>query len=446
MTHPQHTMEALAGQVKEISAEVKTAFQELEGKFAALKSAIEAEDAQDSAAVEAVQDELAKAQKNHDELVTKQTALIGRLDAVELAMRNAPRGESAKERVDQVKAAAEFERHRMIRSGADPDQAKAPDVEKFNAYRKSFNAYIRRGEKAVFTEAHQKALTYGNDTEGGYLLTPQMATYIIDRLYEDSTLRSVADVQQISTGAYKIPVAYDDFGYEWVGETERRNETGTGNPFKEVVIQAHEINFYPTASNALLEDSVVDLEQWVGQKTGDIGGRAENSAFVVGDGNGKPRGVLNYPIGTGFGKLEAINSGIAGGVNYDSFVNLMTGLKTGYQARASFLTSRLGLALVMKLKDGEGRPLWQPSLTAGAPSVLLGRNVVIADDMPAPGVNAISFAYGDFKRGYVIVDRTGMRVIRDDITKPGFTRWNIFRRLGGGVQDFDAIKLMPLSA
>ena len=438
--------EMIADQVKAISQEVKDSFAKTEAAFAELKSAIEAGDEANSEAVEAVAEEMAKTQKKHDEMVQKQAKLIERQDALELALRNAPRGESQKERVDQVKAAADFERLSNIRGQRRSDDTKAPNAEAYAAYRKSMNEYLRRGEKAVYTEAHQKALTYGNDTEGGYLVPVEMASSIVERIYEDSSLRSVANVQQIGGSIYKIPVAWGRIGSGWVGETQNREETGTGQPFKEVAITAHELYAYPIASLSLLEDSAVNLEDWIGKEAGNEFARDENAAFISGDGNGKPRGVLTYPVGSGFGMLEAINSGIAGGVNYDSFVNLITGLKTGYQSRAAFLTSRLGLAMVMKLKDGEGRPLWLPSLTEGAPSTLLGRSVVIADDVPGPGVNTVAFAYGDFQRGYTIVDRIGLNVIRDDVTKPGFVRWNIRKRVGGGVVDFDAIKVMPLSA
>jgi len=99
-------------------------------------------------------------------------------------------------------------------------------------------------------------------------------------------------------------------------------------------------------------------------------------------------------------------------------------------------------AAVRKLKDGDGNYIWQPSPVAGSPATLMNFPIAESEDMPNVGSDALAIAFGDFRRGYLIVDRVGVRVLRDPYSAKPYVLFYTTKRVGGGVQDFDAIKLL----
>ena len=306
-------------------------------------------------------------------------------------------------------------------------------------YKGAFNKYLQRGLEG-------KALSVGSDPDGGYTVRPEIGELIKTIVFELSPFRQRMGQQTISTDALEFPTDGDDVAFNWVGETQSRDET-TSVKFGMRRIPVHELQASPRATQKLLDDSAINIEQFVSEKSADRFMRAEANAFAVGNGVAKPKGFLTYPDGTsGDGQIEQVVSGVAGGVDEDGLVDLEAALKETYRAAANWFMARATISAVRKLKDGQGRYIWQPGLQVGSPSTILGYEVVEATDMPAIAADSLSIVLGDFKRGYKVVDRLGIRVLRDPFTAKPFVVFDYTKRVGGDVTVFEAIKIQKLSA
>lgn len=321
----------------------------------------------------------------------------------------------------------------------------------------AINEYMRKGKmtseqaehiKAAYPESwgESKTLSVEVDADGGYLVRPEMATEIRKRIFESSPMRQLAEVMTISSDAIEFPYDNDEPNSGWVGETQARPETDTSQ-LNMVRIPVHELYAMPKATQKLLDDSVVDMESWHRMKVSSKFARDEEQGFVAGDGVLRPHGITKYANGTGFNQIEQVNSGSAGAFTADGLIDVQGALFEEFQPGASWLLQRASATAVRKLKDSENRYLWSPAgdLVQGAPSLLLGKPVRFADDMPAMASGALAAAYGDFRQGYLIVDRIGIRVLRDPYTQKGFVKFYTTKRVGGGVQQFQAIKLQKLT-
>ena len=258
-------------------------------------------------------------------------------------------------------------------------------------------------------------------------------------------MRQVASVEEVSSDALEIIEDKDAADAGWTTETGTRSDTTTPQISKKT-IPVHELYAQPKATQKLMDDSSIDIESWLAGKLSDIFSRKENTAFISGDGVGKPRGILTYAAGTNWGEIEQINSGVSGSITADAIVLLTYALKEDYANRASFLMNRAAVQDVRLLKEATtNQYLWQPGLAAGAPDTLLGAPVIQAADMPTPAADSLSIAFGDFGSGYQIVDRTGVRILRDPFTDKPFVKFYTTKRVGGDVTNFEAIKLMKLA-
>ncbi len=312
-------------------------------------------------------------------------------------------------------------------------------------YKKAFEAYARKGQTALIDGFDKKALSVGSDPDGGYTVTPAMSSNIIKVVYETSPVRQVAAVETISSDALEILEDRGEVGAAWVSEMGTRSETSTAQLGKKT-ISVHEVYAYPFTTQKLLDDSSINIEEWLSNKAAERFARIENTGFVNGNGVGQPRGFLTYASGTGWGQIERVGSGSSGVVTADGLISLFYALKPDYAANASWMANRSVVRAVRLLKESTtNQYIWQPGLQAGQPDLLLGRPVFMANDMPAAGAGSLSVAVGDFRRGYQIVDRAGVRVVRDNVTAPGWVKFNIFKRVGGDVINFEAIKLQVLS-
>jgi len=210
----------------------------------------------------------------------------------------------------------------------------------------------------------------------------------------------------------------------------------------------------PAASQALLDDAVVDIEQWLADEVQGEFAAQETDAFVNGDGINKPKGFLSYAKAAEAARAPAeigyIATGAAGAFAAanpaDTLLDLIYAPKQAFRANGRFVMNRKTLAQVRKFKDADGNYLWQPALAAGAPSTLFGYPVSEVEDMPDVGANAYAIAFGDFARGYLIVDRQGVRILRDPYSAKPYVLFYTTKRVGGGVQNFDAIKLLKFAA
>lgn len=427
-------IKAIGGDVKALADDVNRRLKEFQDKL----------DASEKSGLDAVKAE--ELNKLRTEVLSKADALEAantkRLDQIETAMKRKPLGGDGSEA--EVKELAQFERQSLRGRNADPGKAMAPgqlvNLDDYKQYKAAYAPFLRRG-KDVLPADGVKALSVGSDPDGGYYVTPQIHNTAITIITESSPLRAVAQAISISSDSLVIP---EDIGFatcEWVGETAPRGETGTPTVGSRE-IKVHELAAKPKATQRLLEDAGIDIEQWLAKKVGDAMAIKQSTAFMVGDGQKSPRGILTYPAGTAWGQIEQINTGSATGVDYEGLIRISTSLKEFYHARASWLMRRSSVADCMLLKDGDGRYIFAvANEKAGFPMSLMGYSLRMAADMPAFASGALGIAFGDFYSGYTIVDRLGMSVLRDPFTADPFVVFKTRLRVGGDVTNFEAIKL-----
>jgi HK97 family phage major capsid protein len=316
-------------------------------------------------------------------------------------------------------------------------------------HKQAFEAYMRSGDDRGLRALTSKAMSYGSGQDGGYLVPDETEAEIGRRLKTISPIRAIASVRQVSGAVLKKPFAISGPACGWVGETDPRPQTASPT-LAELQFPAMELYAMPAATASLLEDSAVDLDQWIGSEVEAAFAEQEGEAFVSGDGAARPRGFLDYPkvaeTGWSWGNLGYVVTGAAGALPAsdpsDVLIDLVYALKAGYRQNAVWVMNRKTQAEIRKLKDADGNYLWQPPAGPGQRAMLMGFGLVEAEDMPDIAGDATAIAFGDFARGYLVVDRTGVRVLRDPYTAKPYVLFYVTKRVGGGIQDFDAIKLL----
>jgi HK97 family phage major capsid protein len=326
---------------------------------------------------------------------------------------------------------------------------KAARGEGATEHKAAFEAYVRCGEAAGLRALEAKALSAGSNPDGGYLVPVEIENEIGKRLADISPIRAIAGVRTISGNVYKKPFMTTGPAVGWVGETDARPQTASP-VLDELSFPAMELYAQPAATATLLEDSAVNIEAWIAQEVEQVFAEQEGSAFVSGDGVNKPKGFLSYPAvdnaSWSWGNIGTVATGVDGAFPAadpsDVLIDLVYALRPGYRQNAVFVMNRKTQSTVRKFKDSTGTYLWQPPATAGARASLMGFALHDAEDMPDIAADSLSIAFGDFRRGYLVVDRAGVSVLRDPFSAKPYVLFYTTKRVGGGVQDFDAIKLM----
>lgn len=328
--------------------------------------------------------------------------------------------------------------------GSEPRGTRGP-----SEHKAAFEAYVRGGDEDGLRRVEQKALSAGSNADGGYLVPVETETEIAKRLAAISPIRAIADVRQVSSGTYRKPFMTAGPAVGWAGETDARSQT-TSPTIAALDFPAMELYAMPAATPALLDDAAVNIDEWIAAEVEAAFASQEGTAFVSGDGTNKPKGFLAYTTAAetawSWGKIGYVVTGVSGALPAsnpsDVLIDLVYALKAGYRANARFVLNRRTQASIRKLKDADGNYFWQPAASAGGEASLLGFPVSEAEDMPDIGANALALAFGDFRRGYLVVDRIGVRVLRDPYSAKPYVLFYTTKRVGGGVQDFDAIKLL----
>ncbi|KPB02274.1 phage major capsid protein [Ahrensia marina] len=360
------------------------------------------------------------------------------------------------DKVDRINNAVDEQKRvldRLIAKAARPNLGTERVFSIENSEHKSaFERYVRSGDERALRNIEGKAMSYGSGPDGGFLVPAETESAIGSRLKQISPIRSLASVRQVSGAVLKKPFAISGPVVGWVGETDARPET-SASQLAELQFPTMELYAMPAATSSLLEDSAVNIDQWIAAEVEAAFAEQEGAAFINGDGVNKPRGFLDYTAvdetAWEWGKLGYVATGVAGDLPAsdpsDVLVDTVYALKAGYRQNANWVMNRRMQAAIRKLKDADGNYLWQAPAGAGQNATLLGFGVTEAEDMPDPadGVNAIAF--GDFARGYLIVDRAGVAVLRDPYSAKPYVLFYTTKRVGGGVQDFDAIKLINFS-
>lgn len=321
-------------------------------------------------------------------------------------------------------------------------------------HKQAFDGYLRKGREDGLRELEQKALSVGSDADGGFGVPEELDRDILQLERDLGTMRSLANVIQVGSEEYKKLVNLGGADAGWVGETDDRPATDTPK-LAQIAPFFGEIYANPAVTQKALDDIFFNVEAWLAEEVSWIFDDKQGDSYIVGNGVQKPKGFLAYAnsavtdkAGTRpFGTLQFVTSGAAAALNNpDRLIDLVHSLKRGYRKNAVWLGNNLTLAALRKLKDSEGNYLWRPGLEAGAPGVLLGYRYEEDEAMPDIAADAIPLAFADFKRGYTIADVRGTRVLRDPFTNKPFVHFYTTKRVGGGVMDSKAIKLLKIAA
>ncbi len=312
-----------------------------------------------------------------------------------------------------------------------------------------FAGFVRSG-----SVVEMKALSGTSDGAGGYAVPREIDAAIDATLVAISPIRAIANVVKVGSAGYRKLVTSGGTPSGWSGETGARAETATPT-FNEIAPPMGELYANPAASQAMLDDANFDVEDWLAGEIATEFARAEGAAFVSGNGTNRPKGFLSAGVsaagdaGRAFGTLQYLPTGAAGAFAAnpeERLIDLVQALRAPYRQGASVVMNSATLARIRKLKTADGQFLWAPSLAAGQPATLLGYPVVEAEDMPDIAANSLSIAFGNFKAGYLIAERSETQILRDPYSNKPFVHFYATKRVGGAVSNSEAIKLLKFSA
>lgn len=327
------------------------------------------------------------------------------------------------------------------------------DTETTAEHRKAFEGYVRKGRDDGLRELEQKAINLGTNEDGGFAVPEELDRNITQLERDASTMRMLANVITVGTEEYKKLVNIGGAGSGWVGETDERPETTTPK-LAQIAPFFGEIYANPAVTQKSLDDIFFNVEAWLSEELSIEFAEQEGEAYVTGDGVKKPKGFLAYPnaattdkAGTRpFGTIQFVTSGAAAALsNPDRLIDLVHSLKRGYRRNAVWLGNGLTLAALRKLKDSEGNYLWRPGLEAGEPGILLGYRYEEDENMPDVAADSLPLAFGDIRRAYTIADVQGTRVLRDPFTNKPYVHFYTTKRVGGGLMDSTALKLLKVA-
>ena len=298
-----------------------------------------------------------------------------------------------------------------------------------------FATFLRNGT----IDFETKALSTNSNEEGGFMLRSELEQKIVAGIKTRSPMRQLASVETISTNALDILIERNQFASNWVADAAAREDTANAQVTQKRIM-VHELYAQPKATQRLLDDSAINIENWVSERLEDSFARLENTSFISGNGENKPHGILHY----GEDVIKRVNVATAGEIKLTDIHSLINSLDEYYLPNASFLMHRTTLAKIQDLRDESGRFLWQASMSEKAPGTLFGIPVVCSADMPVFQADNLGIILGDFKAGYKIVDRMGIHSLRDQYTEKPFVKFYTVKRVGGDVVDINAMKVLKV--
>ncbi len=351
------------------------------------------------------------------------------------------------EKVDRIDRALTEQKsliERAALNGRRPGLAADPAL---SEHKSAWSAYVRHGDISALTQFEAKSLSVGVSADGGYIAPPELDRLIESRLRAASPMREISGIRTTSANLFRKPISLTASGSGWAAETGARTET-TSPTLALLDFPTAELYANLAATQALLDDAFVNLEEWIATEVEDAFAGQERAVFVNGDGINKPKGFLNYTMVADashvWGQIGYIATGVAGAfaatAPVDKIIDLVYAPKAQFRQNGRFTMNRKTVSAVRKLKDTSGQYIWEPNDRGGA--TLLGYPVTELEDMPDIAASSNSIAFGDFQRGYLIVDRVGVRILRDPYSNKPFVMFYVTKRVGGGVQNFDAIKVL----
>lgn len=436
-------------------------FSAFRAKLLASSAPLETREAPDMAAISRTIEQIGTAFEEYKKANDLRLEEIGKKGAADpLLDEKLKRMDEYLDQAAEAKKRLEAVETRAARPGAGVGETRGQVTKEEAEYRDAFvhwmrnpsdpqrNIDVRAAAQRLEQRAAQVVTTTGS--AGGFALPEQIERNIARLTIDISPIRQIAMVRQVSSSDYKELFDIGGAASEWLGEAATRNQTNTSD-LAEVAPTMGTLSSRARASEESLDDLFFDVEEWLMETVAEAHAAAEGAAFVNGNGTNRPTGFLAGPTpvttadaSRAFGTLQYIASGQAAALptSADVFYDMVYALRARFRANAKWTAARSVLSALRKYKDSTNAYLWQPSLVIGQPEMFLGYGVVEVEDMPAVAANSFSLAFGDFREGYLIVDRVGQRATRDDITLPGFVTWYIRRRVGGKIRNSQAIKLL----
>lgn len=295
------------------------------------------------------------------------------------------------------------------------------------------------------------ALRVSSDADGGFLVLPEFGGVVQTQVFETSPLRGLAGSVTIATDEYSYVDDYDQVTSGWVGETDARTSTQTPQVSKRI-IPTNEQYALTNQTQKMLEDGIIDVESWITGKISDKFARTENTAFVLGTGVTQPRGFTTYTQGSSSttyvpGTVQVVNSGSSGAFLYNGLIDLVASLKAPYFQGATFAAPRQSLQALLKIVDGQSRPIFNMMYDKNTNTFgnMLGLPIAIFNDIAVPASASLSLVLANFKQAYLIVDRRGILMLRDPYSNKPYVQFYATKRVGGDVANWEAIKIQKLS-
>lgn len=347
--------------------------------------------------------------------------------------------------LDELKSSLEAELAAVKRPGggvANKDVAE---------HKGAFELFVRKGKDDGLAELEQKAMQIGSDPDGGYAVPEELDRNIISALRDEVVMRQECNVVSVGNPSYKRLVNKGGASSGWVGETDARPETSTS---KIGIVEPvwGEIYGNPAATQTMLDDAFFNVEQFITDELTIEFAEQEEAAFTNGDGSKKPKGLLAYGSDDKadkdreWGKLQHLLLKKPDELTADEVMQLVYTLRKPYRNGAKFMMNNSTLFKVRTLKDSQGNYLWQPGLQLGQPSALLGYGIAENEQFADMAAGAAPLAFGNFKRCYTILDRIGIRMLRDPYTNKPFVHFYTTKRVGSMMVDSNAVKLLKAAA
>jgi len=401
--------------------------------------------------------------KANDERVAKlaKGESVAELDA-KLAKIHADVEASAKAKSDlEIEMKAQRERIEELEAATRLPGAAVAEKAK-SEYKDAFLGFVRSngrdGEaERKLIEVGKKDITVGTTSAGGFAVPEEIARQIEVMERKMSPVRDLVKVVTVSTSDYKELVSIGNTTTSgWSSETGTRNATNTPE-LREVTPTSGELYAYPKVSEWALDDIFFDVEGWLTESVATDFAIATANAVLTGNGSNKPTGLLNTAptsVADNASPMRAAAvlqyvpvTGPASpiGLTADTLIDTFYRLQSAYRPNSTWVMNSATTGAVRKLKGSDNNYLWQPGLASGVPDTLLGRPVSVWEQSADIADNALPILFGDFRRGYLMVDRAGLRIMRDPYTTAGYVKYYVRRRLGGIVLNNDAIKAVKIS-
>lgn len=317
-------------------------------------------------------------------------------------------------------------------------------------HKKLFRDYVTKGKTDGLPELQLKTLRVSVDADGGYAVPDELDRTIGDMERQGAPME--AEVNAVTAGGEGYSKLFRDgmAGSGWVGEEDAR--PATASPTLASFTPSYgELYAMPEATQKILDDSFFDVEGWLGGEVAEKFAQDLDLAIISGNGTNKPKGILAYTLATttdatrAYGTIQRVQSGTAGDFDADDLLDLVAALRPGYRTGAKFLMELGTITKIRKFKDTTGNYIWAPGYGVANPQSVFGYPIIDDPNMPVVAASANAIIFGNFKRAYRLINIKGIRVLRDPYTNKPLVRFYTTKRVGGGVEDTRALKVLQLA-